>query len=121
MSTTLESQRRGATFRYRFPILGGWVWSQFSEIYFTLRSTVPPSTEVTDTAAIAQASKTGGEVYVDPDDDAFFWVEFPSATTNSWPLGQLLWDIEGTRDSDGSVDPLDEGDIEITADMTRRN
>lgn len=124
MTTTLEPQRRGTTFRYRFSFGGDWVWSQFSEIYFTLRSSVPPSTETTDTAAVAQASKTGGSVgsiTVDPDDDGFGWVEFDASVTKTWPLGTLLWDLEGTRDSDGSVDALDDGDIEITPDMTRRN
>lgn len=118
MTTNLQPHTRGTRFRYRFGFGGGWTWSSFSEIKMTFRKSVPPSTETTDTAAVAQITKTGGGLTVDAD-PAYFWATIPDSVNASWPLGMLLWDIKGTRTSDGSKDEIDEGDVEIRPDMTR--
>jgi hypothetical protein len=123
MSQTLDPHKRGTHFRYGVPFTGEWVWSHYDEIKITFRQAVPAgtvTTDATETGVVAQATKTGGKITVDPDDDALFWVEFTAAECRAWPLGQLLWDCKGQRSSDPDViDDLDDGDIEIQGDITR--
>ncbi len=119
--TTLDPHRRGDTFSRSVPLAEGWEWEEFTGgVKFTLRSTIPPSDEETDTAAVDQATDDAGEITFN-ETTRMITVVIPASRSNSWERGKLYWDLE-VRVTDAPHDrvyTLDAGDILIQADFTR--
>lgn len=117
--TTLAQFRRGDTFVRTFTLATGWTGATFTEgVWFTLRTTVPESSEVSDDAAVYQASVSGGEITFS---GAVGTITIPATETNTWPTGRLHWDLQGKVSSGSVVYTIDSGDIRVAADITRRN
>jgi hypothetical protein len=119
--TTLDPQTRGDTFARRVPItMGGSAYSPESltgGIKFTLRTSIPDSSEVTDTGAIDQASIATGEIAID---GTAIVITIPASRTTAWPTGRLYYDLQGViSGSPATVYTLASGQIMIKADITR--
>lgn len=114
---TLDPQMRGDPFGYSSVLSGDWVESMFpGGFLWTLRARKPPSTTVTDTDAIDQASSDDGEIVFA--DDTHFTIALPSPRTTTWPSKTCFWDLQG-KISDDAKHTLAWGTIIVMADMTR--
>jgi hypothetical protein len=119
--TTLDSQRRGDPFEYRFTLGNGWTSASFSEVRFTLRRRYPASSIVTDTDSDVVDQATLGEGEITFESDTVGLIEFPSSRTTAWPALRLLWDLQGTvaGASPAASRTIDSGEIMIDPDVTR--
>lgn len=114
----LDSHKRGDTFRCSTTLSGDWTASDFTGgLRMVFRTSVPPSTETTDDAAVDVASTTGGEITADGTDVS---IEIPASRTTSWPAKKLLWELQGViSGEEPEVHTLAEGTILITPDIAR--
>lgn len=116
--TILPPQRRGDRFLYHFTLGNSWTGAMFTGgLKFTLRTAVPPSSTVTDTDAVDQASVDGGEITFA--DDTHGAITIPAARTTNWPARRLYWDLQGAVTIGSDVETLDSGSILIKGDITR--
>lgn len=119
MATNLGKHKRGDTFTRVFTLTSPWTNSSFTEIWFTLRSTVPTSTVTDDTDAVGQVTKTGGGITFDVG-GTVGTVKIAATATNSWPVSNLYWDLQGhVPGSPDEIYTIDDGRLQITADVTR--
>lgn len=116
--TNLADFRRGDTFVYSFTLGNTWVGADFTGgVFFTLRSTIPESSEVTDTNAVAQATDASEISF----SGAVGTITIPASSTTAWPLGKLYWDVQGVvSGTPDTVYTIDAGEIQIRHDITRR-
>lgn len=116
--TTLKPQRRGDRFLYYFTLGNSWTAAMFTGgIKFTLRTSVPSSSTVTDVDAVDQAAVATGEITFS--DDTHGSVLIPGARTTAWPARRLKWDLQGVVTVGARVETIDSGDIQIEGDITR--
>lgn len=90
---------------------------------FTLRTEIPPSSQLDDTDTIAtgggvvdQATSAVGEITFS--DSTNFNILIPTERTRLWLLGPLVWDFKGVI-SAHNVQPIAYGDIRVFGDVTR--
>jgi hypothetical protein len=116
--TTLSPHTRGDTFEYSFTLDSPYSGSTFTGgVKFTLRQSVPDSSEETDTEAVDQASVDTGEITFDGSTGTIL---IPSTRTTSWPTGKLYYDLQGViSTSPVTVYTLASGQILIRPDITR--
>ncbi len=116
--TTLRSQRRGDPFDRGFTLGNEWTGTDFEEMWFTLRATMPTSdSAANDDDAVAQATLGGGSITVT---GAAGRVLLPSSSTRTWPgAKRLYWDLQGRPTGDTNVYTIDSGDVLVAADVTR--
>src|SRR5687767_9133805 len=91
ITTYLDPHMRGDRFEYSNSLQGGYVASNFNELWFTLRTSTPASTTTDDTGAVAQAKMTTSGIVFS--DDTALTVAF--ADTRAWPKKRLYWDLQG--------------------------
>lgn len=126
MSTRLDPQIRGTTFRYTAPLPLPWRGSTFvGGIRCTLRTRYPESSVVSDADAVATGSLDDGHVIITPgvgdapDTIGLLWL---ADETESWPTGVIYFDVKGYVDAEGRDRvPIDDGAVEIKPDVTRGN
>lgn len=117
--TVLPEQIRGDTFDYVFQLDNGWEGSHFTGgLKFTLRTSIPPSSETDDDNAVDQASVGTGEITFDGT-DTIGTILIPAERTTQWPPGRLVWDIQGRVDGLPRTYTIDSGEIPVRADITR--
>lgn len=117
--TDLRLHVRGDTFRYSFTLGNGWVGTDFTGgLKFTLRTTLPASSVVSDSDAVDQASVAAGEILMS---GASGTVTIPASRAYDWPTGTLVWDLQGTVTAvpDNIVYTIDRGSIRVVGDVTR--
>lgn len=117
--TDLAHHYRGDPFDYDFVLGNGWVGTDFTGgLKFTLRTTQPGSSTVTDTDAVDQATSAATEITFS---GANGNVLIPSSRTTAWPVGKgLYWDLQGTITGPPQrVYTIDSGRVLIVADITR--
>lgn len=116
--TKLEVQKRGDTFDREFTLGNGWVGADFDGVKFTLRTEIPPSSTVTDSDAVDQASVATGEITFVGNVGT---IVIPASRTTAWPGNKkLFWDLQGVIDaSEDLVYTVDDGTIVIDGDVTR--
>jgi len=116
--TTLASQRRGDEFKYTFTLGNGWTSTMFTGgMKFTLRTSIPASSVVTDTDAVDQASVATGEITFSS--ATVGTVLIPGARTTAWPAKNLFWDLQGYVTVGARPLTADDGTILIRGDVTR--
>jgi hypothetical protein len=109
---------RGDTFRRAFRLSDEWLGSQFSELKFTIRATLP--TTDADESLLAQATKTAGDITFDADDGSLGYVVIPAETTTAWKPATYHWDLQATvDDSPVRVYTIARGKLRVKADVTR--
>lgn len=114
----LEPQVRGDDFVYQFTLENDWQASMFTGgLKFTLRRSVPSSATVSDDDAVDQATAAANEITFS--DATHGTVQIPASRTTTWPLGRLLWDLQGVVTIGGHVYTLARGSIQIDGDITR--
>ena len=117
MTTTLSRQIRGDEFDYSTTLQGGYVASNFAEMWFTLRTLIPRSSSAAkDSDAVAQTTLSADGVVFS--DTTNLSVKFPGRLTRHWPCKVLQWDFQG-RLTNGKIMTIDRGTIEIAGDITR--
>jgi len=125
--TDLAPHRRGTTFERRFPISPPWTGDSFTGgVKFTLRRSIPEDSSVlNDDDAVDQATAEAGEITFEgegtEEDPCYVTITIPASRTNLWPLGRLVWDVQGTvtDDPDDLVYDLDYGTLPVRGDVTR--
>lgn len=110
--------RRGDTFDYSLTLTSPWTFATFTGgMKCTIRTALPESSEVTDSAAMAQATTTAGGI---TGADAVVRIVFPASVTNLWTVGSHYIDLQGTiSGATPLVYTVDSGTIYVTADVTR--
>lgn len=126
-ATQLDAQRRGDPFDYSSVLTGGWLQSMFMSFAFTLRTTIPPTSQHDETDPYVPGTVGGGS-FVDQalssagditfSDTTNFRVFLPSTRTTNWPSKRLYWDFVGTLDTGHSY-TIDAGSILIVGDVKR--
>lgn len=118
MTIRLDPHCRGDTFSRNFTLSGDWLGTDFTGgVKFTLRTEIPASSVVTDEDAIDQASVEGGEITFD---EGVGTVLIPASRTTAWPLGRLMWDLQGTvSGSPARVYTIASGVLVVVGDVTR--
>jgi hypothetical protein len=117
VTTTLDPQLRGDEFRYTFTLGNSWVASMFTGgLLWTLRSSIPASTVLTDADAVDQA-ELGDEITFSS--TTVGTILIPGARTKLWPARRLFWDLQGVVTVGARVLTIDRGEIQIVGDVTR--
>ena len=117
MASTKLTATRGDTFVYTFTLTGATGATFTGGVKFTIRSTYPESSEVTDTAALYQGSVSGGQIaFV----GAAGTLTVPASATTAWPVGSWVWDLQGSITGPPVQSyTLASGRIVVSADVTR--
>lgn len=114
----LDPQLRGDEFKYTFTLGNGWTSTMFTGgVKFTLRTSIPASTVVTDTDAVDQASVAGGEITFSS--TTVGTVLIPGSRTTAWPAKRLYWDLQGYVTIGARPLTADRGSVLIIGDLTR--
>ena len=127
MTTELAPFTRGTSFARTSVLSEGYNEASFTGgVKFTLRTTIPASTVLDDTGAVAQATEADGLTF-DGDGTAedlcVVTIRFPASATKLWPMAKLVWDLKGTilgvGDDDDEVFQLGSGTLLVLGDVGR--
>jgi len=117
MASTKLTAVRGDTFVYTFTITGATGTTFTGGVKFTVRQTIPETSEVTDTNALYQGSVTGGQISITGTAGT---LTVPASATTLWPVGSWVWDLQGTITGPPVQSyTLAGGRIIVSADVTR--
>ena len=114
----LDPLFRGDTCKYVFTLSGSWTGASFTGgVKFTLRKTVPRTSEHSDASALHQSSVANGEItFV----GAVGTVEIPASMTTNWEPRVYFWDLQGViAGAVPKVYTIDSGELEVLADIGR--
>jgi len=117
----LEPLKRGDTLiTPTFTLINGWVASNFTGgIWFTVRDTLAPADDVTDSGAIGQVSVAGGGIVFSSTTEGV--VTIAASVTTEWTPGNKYWDLQGVITGPPQrVHTLASGRILVASDITRR-
>jgi hypothetical protein len=125
--TDLAPFKRGTSFARTCVLPEGYTGDNFTGgVKFTLRTTIPASTVLTDADAVAQATEAAGITFEGAGtalDLCVVTIRFSAAVTKLWPLAKLVWDLKGKilgiDDEPDDVAELGSGTIQILGDVTR--
>lgn len=117
MTSTKLTATRGDTFVYTFTLAGATGTTFTAGVKFTIRSSYPESSEVTDTAALYQASVAGGQISITGTAGT---LTVPASATTLWPAGTWVWDLQGSITGPPAQSyTLAGGKILVSPDVTR--
>lgn len=111
---------RGDTFRYSFTLSDDWTGASFTGgVKFTLRTTAPASSVVSDAGVVHQALSTGGSPEITFSGNVGT-ILIPASATTTWGARSYLWDLQGVvSGTTPTVYTIDSGTISVTPDITR--
>lgn len=109
--------KRGVTFRRTFTLSGSWRASHFDDIRFVIRSDQPATSVTDDSAALAVATLSGGDITFDGTGQ-YGTVTITDEDTYTWEPGYYQWGCKGFA-VDGAVYDLDSGQLTVAYDIPR--
>lgn len=102
----------GDTFSQRISLSNAFA-SQFNEVWFTVRSSLPAEDIIDDTGVLSSGTLTGGEIVQTGQTEWTVIIENPD-----WPVGRLNYDVQ-VRSTAGQIFTITHGTLRVYNDVTR--